>query len=142
VVFSSFFRAIKNESDDFTRDFSFDTVDIELDENEFVNQDFFKSILSPYMDSITIDSLWQEDSMHIKEWADFSNSMQNLLDPGWYNSAQERSRALRDMLDKYRGNPFMDSLFAQSGFLRDALMKQIQKNLNEYSTKGIPGELD
>lgn len=142
LVFSSFFRAIKSEPDDFTREFLFDTVVTEFDEYEFVDHDFFESVLSPYMDSATIDSLWQEDSMYVKEWAAFSNSMQNILDPGWYGSVQERSRALRDLLDKYRGNPFMDSLFAQSEFLRDALLKQIQKNLKKYGNKGVPGELD
>ena len=141
-MFSSFYRVINNESEDFSRDFSFDTVDTGLDEYEFVDQDFFKSVLSPYMDSATIDSLWQEDSMYVKEWAAFSNELQNIMEPQWYGSRQERSRALRDLLEKYRGKPTMDSLFAQSEFLRDALLKQIQKSLEKYGTKGVSGELD
>lgn len=142
LVFSSFFRAIKSEADDFSRDFSFDTLDSELEEYEFMDQDFFESVLSPYMDSAVIDSLWQADSMYVKEWAALSNSLQNILDPGWYNSVQERSRALHDLLEKYRGSPLMDSLFAQSEFLRDALLKQIQENLKKYGAKGLPGELE
>lgn len=142
LVFSSFFRAIKSEADDFSRDFSFDTLDSELEEYEFIDQDFFESVLSPYMDSAMIDSLWQADSMYVKEWAALSNSLQNILDPGWYNSVQERSRALHELLEKYRGSPLMDSLFAQSEFLRDALLKQIQENLKKYGAKGLPGELE
>ena len=142
LVFSSFFRTIKSESEDFNRDFSFDTLDSELEEYEFMDQNFFVSVLSPYMDSAVIDSLWQADSMYVKEWAALSNSLQNILDPGWYNSVQERSRALHDLLEKYIGSSLMDSLFAQSEFLRDALLKQIHQNLKKYGAKGFVDELE
>lgn len=141
-MFSSFYRVIKGESEDFTRDFSVDTVDVGLDEYEFVDQDFLRSVLSPFMDSATIDSLWQEDSMYVKEWAAFSGELQNIMEPQWYGSMHERARALHDLLDKYREKPSMDSLFAQSEFLRDALLKQVRKNLEKYGNKGVPGELD
>ena len=142
AVFCSFYRVIKGESEDFTRDFSVDTVDVGLDEYEFVDQDFLRSVLSPFMDSATIDSLWQEDSMYVKEWAAFSGELQNIMEPQWYGSMHERARALHDLLDKYREKPSMDSLFAQSEFLRDALLKQVRKNLEKYGNKGVPGELD
>ncbi len=142
LVFSSFIRVIKEPAEEFTREIPSDSADSAFTYEEYVDYELFESMLAPYMDSTVIESLWQTDSLSIKKWSPYTESKPPEFDPAWYDNIYERSRELRDLLEKYRQRPDMDSLLAQSEFLRESVMKQILKHLNDSLLQRLKGEMD
>ena len=131
LVFSSFIRVIREPAEEFSREIPSDSTDSAFTYEEYIDYELFETMLAPYMDSTVIESLWQTDSLSIKKWSSYTKFQQPEFDPAWYDNIYERSRELHDLLEKFRQQPDIDSLLAQSEFLRESLMKQILEHLDE-----------
>lgn len=144
VFIASFTRIFRVDSGQPDRSITSDTLSWNIYLDSLSGQQLFEQALSPYLDSLSLDSLMEQDSafLHYLMEKLTDNSAGNRFAGSWTGSSAELSAMISDLLSGWRRTARNDSLFAVSELMRRQLLQRIMAQLAQRTDSLSGGPLD
>jgi len=143
VLIASFTRVFRADNGHPDRSVTIDTLSWDTYFDSLSERQLLEQALSPYLDSLSLDSLMVQDSVFIHYLTDqLTDNTGNRFAGGWTGPSAELSAMISDLLSGLQRTARNDSLFAVSELLRRRMLQRIMEQLSRRSDSLPGGQVD